>query len=44
MRSFIRTLFLVAGLLAAAPALADSYEDMLRAIEIDDSRTIATLL
>ena len=44
MTAFIRAVALAAGLLLAAPAPANTYDDMLHAIEIDDHRTIAALL
>ena len=44
MRAIVRALILAAGLGVAAPVFADTYDDMLRAIEIDDARGIASLL
>ena len=44
MTAFLRVLALAAGLLLATPALGDTYDDMLHAIELDDHRTIAALL
>ena len=44
MKRVIGTLALLASLLSSSVGVASTYDDMLRAIEIDDQRTVAGLL